>query len=129
MIEGIETYYEQIGHSIQEMIPEAWTTARMDVIFYSDGSSYEGEYTRQADGKARAFGTTLIGERAFRELRKMFKDAGKPLWGQATFELHADGKFKMTWGYDNCDENGDTIFNEEEELKRVEERHKRLTSA
>jgi hypothetical protein len=75
----------------------------------------------------RDFGTIVRGERAFRELRRKFKETGKPLWGQASFELHSDGKFKMKWGYDNCDENGDTIFNEEEELKRSEERRKRLT--
>jgi hypothetical protein len=128
MIEGIEPFYQQIAESIQEAIPEEWTTARMDVLFYADGESYEGEYTRTADGKAVDFATTRKAERAFRGLRNKFKEAGKPLWGQASFELDSDGKFHMQWGYDNCDENGNTIFNEEEELKRREARRKRLTS-
>jgi hypothetical protein len=128
MLDGIEMLYQEIAESIQGAIPEEWTRARMDVIFYSDGSTYEGEYIRKADGKLRGFATSPSGERAFRELRRMFKESDKALWGQASFELHPDGKFKMKWGYDNCDENGDTIFNEEEELRRCEERRKRLTS-
>lgn len=127
MIEGIEPLYRQIAESIQEAIPEDWTTAKMEAIFYPQSSIYCGEYTRKADGKARDFGTTRVGERAFRDLRKRFKEAGKPLWGQACFELHADGRFHMKWGYDNLDENGDTVFDADGELKRQEERHKRLT--
>ena len=128
MIDGIELLYQQIAESIEEAIPEEWTTAKMEALFYPGSSTYFGEYRRKADGKCRDFGTTRAGERAFRELRRTFRDAGKPLWGQACFELHSDGKFNMQWGYDNCDENGDMIFNEEQEIARHEERHKRLTS-
>jgi hypothetical protein len=129
MIDGIESLFQMIAESIQDAIPENWDTATMDVIFYPGSSIYLGEYTRKADGAPRSFGTTKSGERAFRELRNKFKESGKQLWGQAYFELHSDGKFDMKWGYDDCDENGDTRFDEEKEFKRNEERFKRLTSA
>lgn len=127
MIDGIEPLYQVIAESIQQAIPEEWSTAVMEVIFHPQHSIYIGEYTRKADGIPRDFGTSQNANRAFREIRRKFKEAGKPLWGRAWFELHPDGKFNMKWGYDNCDENGDTPFNEEEEVKRHEERRIRLT--
>lgn len=128
MIEGIEPLYQQIADSIQEAIPEEWATAKMEAVFFPDAIDYYGEYTRQADGISRGFATILSGERAFREIRKRFKDAGQPLWGRACFELDAGGKFNLKWGYDDCDEDGNAHFDEEEELKRSEERHQRLSS-
>jgi|SRR5271157_3578627 len=129
MIDGIEAIYQQIAESIQEAIAEEWSTAMMEAIFYNNSSTYFGEYTRKADGKLRDFGTTRSGERAFREARRRFRDAGNKPWGRATFELFPDGKFIMKLGYDGCDENGDTVFDEVEELRRHEERRNRLTSA
>src|SRR5262249_44676857 len=128
MIQGIEPLFQQIADSIAEAILEDWTTATMEAIFYSGSSTYFGEYRRTSDGKPRDFPTTAQGERAFRDLRKKFKEAAKRLWGQARFEFHADGKFNIKWVYENCDENGDTIFNEEREMKRHEERRKRLSA-
>jgi hypothetical protein len=128
MIEGIETFYQQIAESMADAIPEDWSSAKFEALFYPNSSTYEAEYTRKVDGVARGFQPTDNGGRAFRQLRKKFKEAGKPLWGKACFELHSDGKFNMKWGYENCNENGDTIFNEEEELRRHEERRKRLAA-
>ncbi|WP_417388318.1 immunity protein YezG family protein [Gimesia sp.] len=127
MIEGIERFYQEIAESIQDAIPEEWATARMDAVFYPDGSRYFGEFTRKADGVARSFTTNRQGERAFREIRKLFKNAGQPLWSKASFELNAEGKFDMKWEYDDSDENGYAIFDEEREKKEFEERYKRLT--
>ena len=128
MIEGIESLYQQIAEAIQEAIPEEWTSAKMEAIFYSDSSDYFGEYTNQADGKQRSFATAMVARRAFRELRKKFKASGKPLWGRACFELEPSGKFNLRFGYEDCDENGDTPFDGEKWLKRQEERRKRLTA-
>lgn len=128
MIDGIELLYQQIAESIEEAIPDEWTTARMEAAFFSESSKYMGEYTRESDGVARDFPTSFEAARAFREIRKRFKEAGKPLWGRAIFEMDSQGKFKMHWDYDNCDEEGNAIFDEEEELKKAEERHRRLTS-
>ena len=49
------------------------------------------------------------------------------MWGRACFELRPDGTFKVTWGYEGCDENGDLPFDEEGEMRRFEERRERLT--
>lgn len=125
MIPGIEAFYQRIAESIQNAIGEDWASAKMDAIFFEDSITFFGEYTTP-DGRLKDFGTTRDGQRAFRELRQKFADARKPLWGQATFEMTAEGKFKMNWGYENCDENGDTIFDEEKEHQREDERRKRL---
>ncbi len=127
MIEGIESLYQVIAEAIDEAIPEAWSIAIMEGIFYSDGSTYFGEHVRKADLKSIDFGTPANAELAFRDVRRKFKESAKKVWGRAAFELHSDGKFDMKWSYDNCDENGDTIFDEDEELKRHEERRKRLS--
>ncbi|MBL8816783.1 MAG: hypothetical protein JNL58_12185 [Planctomyces sp.] len=58
----------------------------------------------------------------------LFKGAGKPLWGRASFELTSNGKFNMKWGYEDCDNDGYAIFDEAIELRKSEERHRRLTS-
>ena len=42
-----------------------------------------------------------------------------------SFELQSEGEFKMTWGYENCDENGDTRFDEEEYMRLDEQRRQR----
>jgi hypothetical protein len=127
MMVGLEALYQEIADAMKEAIPEEWSTARIEAIFYPECIQYDGEYTRKADGALRSFCTNERGERAFEELRNKFQEAGEPLWGQARFELRADGKFTMKWGYDNCDENGDTRFDVDELLKRAEDRHKRLT--
>lgn len=126
MIDGIEAYYQRVADSIVESIHDEWVEARVDAVFYSDGITFLGEYTR-ADGVLRSFETGRSGDKALRELRSRFKDARQPVWGQAHFELCADGKFNMRFGYENCDSNGDTVFDEDRYVQMVEERHKRLT--
>ncbi len=128
MIDGLEPLFQQIADSMMLAIPEEWATARFEAIFFPDGSTYEAEYTRGTDKRARSFQPASGGSHAFRQLREVFRASGKPLWGRACLELNSDGSFNMTWGYDNCDENGDSHFNEEQELRRHQERHKRLSS-
>ena len=129
MIEGIEELYTHIGNDIVDAIPENWTTAKVESIFYPDTSLYFGEYVRSIDGIARSLSFDSNIDRVFRQLRSKFKEAGHPLWGRACFEIHADGKFNMKWDYDDCDENGDARYDEEEESKRYHQRHKRLSSS
>lgn len=128
MIEGIDQIYETIATSIRESISEAWINATMEAVFYPNAIQYTGEYRRASDGVARAFKTDRRGERAFREVRQLFKEAGKPLWGRAIFELTSDGKFNMSWVYEGCDKEGNAILDEAIALKKLEERHRRLTS-
>lgn len=127
MIQGIEPIYQRLADSITAAIPEDWSEAKYEAIFYPDSSVYEAEYVRQSDGVARSFPPTKDGPRAFRELRTLFKKAGQRAWGRAIFELRSDGSFNMKWGYDDCDANGDCRFDEDEEVRRSEERHRRLT--
>lgn len=127
MIPGIEQFCQTIAGSMVETIPEEWSSALFDAVFYPDGVLYEAEYTRMADGVTRAFLPSAAGQRAFRELRKRFKEAGKPRWCRARFELQPDGHCDMRWGYDGCDENGFVVVDEEEELRRREERFIRLS--
>lgn len=128
MIEGVEPLYQAIAESIQETIDDDWSSAIMEAIFYSESSTYIGEYTRSVDGKARSFPTSGKGSRAFRALRERFREEGKPLWGRARFDLRPDGTFDIQWIYDNCDENGDTIFDPEQERKESDARYARLSA-
>ncbi|MCE9560867.1 MAG: antitoxin YezG family protein [Planctomycetes bacterium] len=125
MIPGIEPLYQRIADAINSTIPEEWVSAEFHALFYADGSTYEAEYVRP-DGVARSFSPAGDGDRAIRELRKMFRQAGHRLWGQVRFMLRADGSFNAQWGYDGCDANGDLPFDEQTELRRHEERRLRL---
>lgn len=125
MIEGIEGIYQRIADAIVDAIPEAWTFAKIEVVFYSDGSSLTGDYFTES-GKMKDVMVEEDPSEAFCEMRERFQDAGKPVWGQACFELHPNGKFNMILGYDDCDGNGDTIWDEEEHNRRQAERWQRL---
>jgi hypothetical protein len=127
MIEGIEPLYQRIADSMTAALPEGWATAKYEAIFYPGASAYDAEYVRQVDGVARGFAPTKDGPRAFRELRALFRQAGRPVWGRASFELRPDGTFKVQWGYDDCDANGDCRFDEDEEVRRLEARRYRLS--
>jgi hypothetical protein len=95
MIEGIEPFYRQIAESIQEAIPEPWESASLEVIFHPQSSTYDGEYFTTDNARPKSFGVELKLIRSFLGLRELFKNAGKPLWCRARFDLQSDGKFKM----------------------------------
>lgn len=128
MVEGIEAFYEQIAEALIEAIPEEWSAASFESIFYPEGSVYEAEYTRKSDGTIKGFQPASSGSRSFRQLRNKFKEAGKPLWGKARFELWPDGTFNMRWDYDDCDRDGNALFDEDQERRRHDARRIRLTA-
>src|SRR5215208_3561139 len=109
----METLYQEIAESMAERIFEPWVTAWMDAIFFPGSMFYSAEYAAPEGGKHKSFATDIVAERAFEQIRESFKRAGKPLWGRARFELHANGKFKMDFAYDDCDEKGFAKFDEE----------------
>ncbi|HWE95791.1 MAG TPA: immunity protein YezG family protein [Tepidisphaeraceae bacterium] len=119
MIEGIEPFYQQIGESIQGAISEPWQRAAVEAIFFPQSSKYLGEYFTAENAPPKGFPVDLKVIQSFRGLRELFKNAGKPLWCRARFELHSDGKFTMNWGYDDCDENGFAPFDEAKESERM----------
>jgi hypothetical protein len=126
MIDGVEDIYQRIADAIVAAIPEPWQSAKAEAIFFENNINFIGEYVSEA-GKERDFAVPLYARRAFQELRRKFKEANQPLWGQASFELCPDGKFSLKWGYDHCDENGNTIWDDVEWGRMQSERHKRLT--
>ncbi len=128
MTDSIEEYYEKIAEFIPEAIDDDWAKARIDIIFFPGMITSFGEYTTSS-GSLKDFTTSWNIQRTFMELRAKFKEANTPLWGQATFNLTSEGKFSMSWGYENCDENGDTIFDEDREHQREESRRLRLNAA
>jgi hypothetical protein len=119
MIAGIDRLYQQIAGSIQGSIPGQWEVAWIDAIFYSEHTFYSAEYVTREGGASISFATDRAARLAFVELREMFRQAGKPLWCRARFQIYSDGRFNMKWGYDDCDENGFARFDEEAELKRM----------
>ncbi len=58
----------------------------------------------------------------------MFIEAGQPVWGQFVFWLSNAGQFDVKWGYENVDENGNTVFDEATWLKNRRERIARLAA-
>ena len=126
MIEGIESIYQNLADAITSSVPVAWSSARSEATFFSDNIEFSGEYV-PVSGSPRSFKVSREIMKAFDELRRKFKEAGQPLWGQVTFELTAEGKFNLKWVYDNCDANGDTIWDEQEWHCRKEERRIRLS--
>jgi hypothetical protein len=128
MTPEIEEYYQQIAELIAEAIDDDWAKARIDIIFFPGVITSFGEYTTSS-GSLKDFATSWNIQRTFMELRAKFKEENAQLWGQATFDLTSEGKFSMTWGYENCDENGDTIFDEDREHQREESRRLRLNAA
>lgn len=126
MVPGIEAFYELVANEMVKNIPSPWRQSRIDAIFYPENSEYHGEYVSQS-GKDRSFFVSDKVTRAIRDLRMRFKAAGQRVWGQLTFLLNPDGSFNVKWGYDSCDENGDTIWDPEEWSRQDKARSERLT--
>lgn len=125
MMEEVEEIYPQIGQAIVDAIPGDWLTASVEATFFPNYLRLFGEYVLPS-GESTSLDVGDDLGRAFAELRKRFKKTGQPVWGQAVFNLSADGKFKLLWGYDNCDVHGDTIFSEEMTQLRISQRIERL---
>jgi len=127
MIEGIEQLYQEIAQAMIATLFEEWSSAKFEAIFYPTSSVFEAEYIRSVDGKARSFAPLDSGIEAIEQVRQLFQDAGRPLWGRASFELLPNGQFSMTFGYDGCDADGNAIFDEDQEVEREGARRRRLT--
>ncbi|HQR07066.1 MAG TPA: DUF600 family protein [Gemmatales bacterium] len=126
MIPGIEEYYQQLGAAVNSAIGVEWNEASLEAIFYPDSIDFEAEYV-DGSGKLTNLAFPPEAVKAFRKLRQLFKDEGKPLWGSARFEINSKGKFNMKWVYDHCDENGNTIWDKEGWHLRQEERRRRFS--
>lgn len=94
----------------------------LEAIFFAGSSTYFGEYERKSDGKIRDFGTPRDAERAFRELRKRSKEVSR--YGAGGLRTAVRWQLQYAMGV----RERDTIFIEEDELRRHEKRRRRLTS-
>lgn len=128
MIPGIEQFYQRIADAMVGEIPEEWISATYMATFFPGSSMYEAEYVGKRDGKARSLSPEDDGDRAFRELRKLFKEAGKHPWGRAVFTILPSGKFDMKFDYDHCDEQGNAIHDSEEQMRLSMARADRLNA-
>jgi len=130
MVENIEQLYQTIADLIVDNVPEeGWVDAKVKAVFHPGSISLRSDYMSTSRGGRRSFDSDKGFEmfQAFRDMRKLFKDAGKPLWGRAVFYLEPDGKFKMDFDYDDCDENGNAIYDSEKWLAEQDEWGKSVT--
>lgn len=125
LIHGIDKVYQAIADGIVDEMPELWRSARIDVTFYDGLVDFDGEFVAN-DGVSRSFNVNV--QDTIFQLRRMFIEARQPLWGQFVFLLSSAGQFDVKWGYENIDENGNTVFDERTWLKNRRERISRLAS-
>ena len=89
MIDGIELFYQQIAESMEEAIPEEWSSARYEAIFYSGSSTYEAEMYANATVTFWGFSpatvvTERFGSSARNSRRRASQFGGEPrsIYGQ-----------------------------------------------
>lgn len=123
-IKGIEPLYQQIADSMEESIPEEWSTAWMYAIVYSSHYLYLAEYMTPSSTTPKSYATGRAARRGIESMREEFSRSGKPLWCQAVFVLQSDGKFNLKWGYD-CGGDGFARWDDsEDDFARIEKMRK-----
>ena len=105
MVEGIEKYFQQLAEAAQEAIQEEWSKLRIESEHYPEFFQEYCEYWKESGGVENTFSSVAI-SRCLIEMRQLFKEAEKPLWGRFIFELDNKGDFEVDFDFDNCDENG-----------------------
>jgi len=124
MIPGIEAAYQVVAEEIEDALPGPWQHATIDGVYYPESEEFNGEFLNQS-GELECFRISIKVMKTFRQLREKFKKAGHRVWGQVSFRLYPDGTFNVKWGYDNCDENGTTIWDPDEWSRQQDERRDR----
>lgn len=128
MFSILDCYYQDLATCINDLIDEEWSNATVEAIFFADGTTFLGEYTRASDGVPCSFLTNIGIQEAFIGLRNAVRQSGQPLWGRVRFEINAHGKFTTEFEYDSCDAAGNYQMDEDEYSRYIAARHKRLTS-
>jgi hypothetical protein len=62
VFDDLEPLYQRIAAAMTCKIPEAWSSARYDAIFFPDSSIYEAEYAKLFDSVSRSFEPTIDGD-------------------------------------------------------------------
>jgi hypothetical protein len=113
MIEGLEPLYQELADQAAMTLPDGWQKLRIEAVFYAEEEvDYWFGYIAR-DGNLGGLGITSELCEVLRGIRAKFHESNQPVFGQVVFSLTNDGKFSLDLGYDNCDENGDTIYSSE----------------
>ncbi|MFL9887738.1 DUF600 family protein [Paraburkholderia agricolaris] len=106
IIPGADDLYPEIGQLTFDAIPGEFDVARVRVEMIDDVSSCsifyhkpDGHFQYLSDGLGEVEGK-------FRELRNLFKSAGREAWTGATFILSEDGEFSIELTYDDISDFG-----------------------
>jgi hypothetical protein len=127
MIPGIEEHYQRIADALVATLPEGWRSVTVTAVFYADSISWYPESVT-ASGKLESVDCNRDLRWAFQDFRQAFREAGKLAWGEVVFTMHADGTINVQFKYENCDENGNRIWDAEEWSRRHDEWVRRLSS-
>ncbi|RQR79227.1 DUF600 family protein [Burkholderia sp. Bp9012] len=101
IIPGADDLYPKMGQMIFDIIPGDFSIARTRVEMINDVSSCAIFY-QKPDGRFQYLNDGLDAlEAKFRELRNLFKSAGREAWTGATFNLSEDGEFSIELSYDD----------------------------
>ena len=107
MSDPFRPYYQRISDGVISRLPGGgWHRAWMDAIFYPDRVSFHGSYQETENGFCLGYGTARDAEKAFEEIREVYKQDGRIPWCRARFDMFATGKFTFQINYDNCDPSG-----------------------
>ena len=112
MTEELDALYSQVGSAIAKTVPDGWTSAWVQIVFFRQSTLSSGQYIT-ADGTSRAIEIGPDVEAAFSAMRTLFRANHKPVWTRARLDLTPDGKFDVQWFYDPCDENGDAYYSQD----------------
>ena len=106
IIPGADNLYPELGQLIFDAIPGEFSVAWTRVEMLDDVSSCAVFY-RKENGRFQYVNVGLEQvEGKFRELRELFKSAGREAWTGATFVLSEDGDFSLETTYDDISDFG-----------------------
>lgn len=116
----LEPIYERIATHLRARLPAEFTHACFDAIFYNGGSDWyisyftggeERSYELEVDDKDCELGNSL---------RQQWIDAGELPWGRIRIQFYPDDCYETELSYDDCDDEGNAIFDEAEADARSE---------
>ena len=125
MIKDAKKYFEAFASMLTDDLPSNWVEVRFSAIFYSEGNTYTVRYV---DKNGSLLSTHFSDELCLEvnDFRDLFLSEGEPLWGAFLFVLNSNGSFRTHFDYDNCDGNGNKIFDADTEMKLFEENINKL---
>ena len=105
--------YDLLAESINEVIPEGWAIARLNVQYLVSGheTEFEGVYlTPSGDAKALPSEFPIEAIEAIQELYTIRINAGHPRWNRLHIDLSAKGDFSINFTWDQEIQDEDEHF-------------------